>query len=111
VETVPDPDSNAVLVALKDTLQVTVQFGTPAEPLNPAIETILQATLWCGLLNARQVWPEVRFVQYTVIHEDMGSYSGVYSLDQVDSSAEVQWGRASIEALEACRGSATSGTE
>ena len=111
VEIMPDPLTSAVVVAVKDTLHVTVEFGAPVESLNPALETVLQATLWCGLLNARQLWPDVRFVEYTVIHEAMGSYSGVYSLSSVESSAEVRWGRASIEALESCRGSAASGAE
>jgi hypothetical protein len=42
--------------------------------------------IWCGLLNARQAWPKVRFVDYQINASpplDAKNYSGVYSLEDI----------------------------
>ena len=105
VETVPDRFGEGVVTALRDTLHVTVKLGVadPDRTLNSSIATILAATLWCGLLNARQVWPEVKFVEYLVEDTTLSRHSGVYSLDGLESSADAGWGQDLTNALEACR--------
>ena len=92
VETVPDVYGGAAVTAMKDTLRVTVTFGTPEESLNPKFDDILQATLWCGLLNARQAWPAVKFIEYSIEKPELRAWSGIYSLEGVASSAAPRWG-------------------
>jgi hypothetical protein len=99
VETVLDPHSNDMLTAMKDTLRVTVTLGEPDESLNPTIDAIVQATLWCGLLNARQAWPNVKCVEYVVDRADLRALGGVYTLDGLESSAAPRWGEDEKEML------------
>jgi hypothetical protein len=87
-----------------DTLQVSVAIAPVAKwPFDESEEDVYSATLWCGLLNARQAWPAVRFVEYTMqssVAPTLAKYQGVYSLADVDAhGAAVRWSRSDRDSL------------
>jgi hypothetical protein len=103
VETAPDPHDQTPVTALRDTLRIVVSIGTPTETLNPSLEVILRATLWCGLQNTRQVWPKVRVVEYVVEDKSLSSLGGMYSIESMESSSAVRWDADLAESLKACK--------
>ena len=103
LETGPDSLGGGMITILRDTLRIAVTIGTPQESLDAALAHILTATLWCGLMNARQAWPTVRYVEYSIEHENWKSLSGVYSLEELRSSAPNRWDKKSMDALNARR--------
>lgn len=51
---------------------------------NTYLDTLLEVTLWCGLKNARSAWPEIRYVDYTLVGDPKFNHlGGLYSLEKV----------------------------
>jgi len=103
IETAPDRFGGPPVTALQDTLRIVISVGSPTETLNSSLEDILEATLWCGLQNTRQVWPKVRVVEYVVAHKSLSSLGGMYSLEGLDSSEAIRWTAGLAENLKACK--------
>jgi len=79
-----------------DTLSVSIEFEPPSSwTYDELQEDVFTATLWCGLLNARQAWPEVQFVEYDLSGSTLSQfakYEGIYSIADVAPSGEcVKW--------------------
>src|SRR5262245_38026180 len=74
-----------------DTLNVTVNLDSFPNPkggriLSQYAHELLTTTLWCGLVNARQNWPKIHYVQYRLTGEpQFATYNGVYFLEKVPS--------------------------
>jgi hypothetical protein len=74
-----------------DTLHIVVDLSAYEGRATSFDQGILTQTLWCGLVNARQNWPRVHFVTYSVRNgpqnaEGRSPYSsleGTYSLKTV----------------------------
>lgn len=72
-----------------DTLNVTVNLDSFPSPnggkiLSQYAHELLTTTLWCGLVNARQNWPKIHYVQYRMDGDpQFSSYAGVYYLEKV----------------------------
>src|SRR5262245_348638 len=87
-----------------DTLQVSVDLTSfavdPRMPDRYYLE-LLTGTLWCGLRNARQRWPEIRCVTYRIEgRAAFQHYSGTYGLEKVPATEpSSQWLKSKPSAL------------
>lgn len=87
-----------------DTLRVTVETEHPSSwTYNEPLEDVFAASLWCGLLNARQAWPQVQFVDYRIAGnaaQQYVNYQGVYSLADISPTGScVKWNRGMTASL------------
>ena len=104
IQRVPDGYGRMLTVLHGDTLQVHVEIPSVAKwPFDESEDDVICATLWCGLLNARQAWPAVRFVEYRVHGDatfDFRKYGGVFSLADLEShEGATRWSAEDKESL------------
>ncbi len=103
VENPPGP-KRAVLRG--DTLGVAVDVQAVSPwPFDEPLDQVIPATLWCGLLNARQAWPKVRFVDYEITaipSLNLTRYNGVYSLAGIQPLGAAERWRSSKPLTDRC---------
>src|SRR5262245_45184253 len=86
------PDQGAATAFLSDTLQVDVQVPDAEKPPNVTVDDVVAATMWCGLLNASQLGPSIRYVEYRIaVDSQFAIYSGVYSLEGIEWPGILRW--------------------
>jgi len=94
------PDRGAATAFLSDTLQVDLRVPDAPKPPNVTIDDVVAATMWCGLLNASQLWPSIRYVEYRIADDSQfAEFAGVYSVKGIEWSGVFLWSPDTKQAL------------